>query len=298
MNETGRQSFLFLARSSHRPIVFVILRRTISAFWADRLPSVAAGVTFFLLLAIFPAIFSLVSLYGLFADRSSIAHLVGALTPYLPGGAITVVRTDLVRLAAEKPDKLNFAFFTGMALALWSASGGVSALIDALNIAFDRKETRGFVKLSVDALVVTIIGIVTLVAGVYVAVAIPLALTHISYAQRLEGALAILSWPAVFLAAAVLLRLIYRLGPDRERVKSSWITWGSAIAATLWILGTLLFSWYVQNFGSFDRFYGNLGSAVGFLTWIWLSVLIVLAGAEIDHELDILVRSRRADTSK
>ncbi|HTT83731.1 MAG TPA: YihY/virulence factor BrkB family protein [Rhizomicrobium sp.] len=268
-----------------RSIVLPVLKRAFSGFWADRIPSVAAGVTFFFLLALFPAIFSIVSLYGLFADRSSIAHLVSAVAPYLPSGAIDVVRTDLVRLAAEKPVKLNFAFFTGMAIALWSASGGVTALIEAMNVAFNRKESRGFVKLTRDALAFTIIGTIAMVAAVYVAVVLPVWLSRASYGPQLEGAFAVMRWPVALLAAALLVHLIYRIAPDRQDEERSWITWGSASAAVLWILGTLLFGWYVQNFGTYDRTYGSLGSAVGFLTWIWISVVILLAGAEIDSAI-------------
>jgi len=266
-------------------IALPVLKGTLAAFWADRIPSVAAGVTFFFLLAIFPAIFSIVSLYGLFADRAAIAHLVIAVAPYLPGGAIDVLREDLVRLATEKPSKLNLAFFTGMAIALWSASGGVSALIDAMNIAFNRKETRGIVRLTIDALAFTIVITLSMVAAVYVAVVLPIGIAHMPYGRQLSSGFAILRWPVVFVAAALLIHLIYRVAPDRQNKESSWISWGSTGAAVLWILGTLLFTWYVQNFGTYDRTYGSLGSAVGFLTWIWISVVILLVGAELDSEI-------------
>ncbi len=270
---------------SGRSIVLPVLKRALTAFWADRIPSVAAGVTFFFLLAIFPAIFSIVSLYGLFADRSSIAHLVSAVAPYLPGGAIDVLRTDLIRLAAEKPSKLNLAFFTGMAIALWSASGGVTALIEAMNVAFNRKETRGFLKLTTDALAFTVLSTVAMAGAVYMAVILPVWLARIPYGQRLEGVFAILRWPSAFVAAMFLVHLIYRIAPDRRDEERSWISWGSASAAVLWIFGTVLFTWYVQKFGTYDRTYGSLGSAVGFLTWIWISVVILLAGAELDSEI-------------
>jgi membrane protein len=268
-----------------RTSILALLERTLASFWADRIPSVAAGVTFFFLLALFPAIFSIVSLYGLFADRSSISHLISAVAPYLPSGAIDVVRTDLIRLAAEKPARLDLAFFTGMAIALWSASGGVSALIDAMNVAFNRKETRGFVKLTFDALVFTVIITIAMVAAVYLAVVLPVGLAHAPYGQQLDNAFAFLRWPVVFIAAMLLVHLIYRIAPDRRDKETSWISWGSAIAALLWILGTLVFTWYVQKFGTYDRTYGSLGSAVGFLTWIWITVVILLAGAELDSEI-------------
>jgi membrane protein len=268
-----------------RTSILALLERTLASFWADRIPSVAAGVTFFFLLALFPAIFSIVSLYGLFADRSSISHLISAVAPYLPSGAIDVVRTDLIRLAAEKPARLDLAFFTGMAIALWSASGGVSALIDAMNVAFNRKETRGFVKLTFDALVFTVIITIAMVAAVYLAVVLPVGLAHAPYGQQLDNVFAFLRWPVVFIAAMLLVHLIYRIAPDRRDKETSWISWGSTIAALLWILGTLVFTWYVQKFGTYDRTYGSLGSAVGFLTWIWITVVILLAGAELDSEI-------------
>ena len=285
MIEAARHDTSSSGTASRRSSVLPVLSRTLASFWADRIPSVAAGVTFFFLLALFPAIFSIVSLYGLFADRSSISQLISAVAPYLPSGAIDVVRTDLIRLAAEKPSKLDLAFFTGMAIALWSASGGVSALIDAMNVAFNRKETRGFLKLTFDALVFTVIITIAMVAAVYLAVVLPVGLAHAPYGQQLDSVFAFLRWPVVFVAAMLLVHLIYRIAPDRRDKETSWISWGSASAALLWILGTLVFTWYVQKFGTYDRTYGSLGSAVGFLTWIWITVVILLAGAELDSEI-------------
>lgn len=296
MNENGRR-VCFSATKSSYSIVWLVVKQTIAAFWTDRIPSVAAGVTFFFLLAMFPAIFSIVSLYGLFADRTSIAHLVSTVAPYMPGGASTVLRTDLVRLAAEKPAKLDFAFATGMAIALWSASGGVTALIDAMNVAFKRKETRGFVRLTADALVFTIVSTVAMVAAVYVAIVLPIWFAHSPYGRQMADAFVILRWPIAFIAAMLLVHLIYRIAPDRRNEERSWISWGSMAAAVLWILGTLLFTWYVQNFGTFDRTYGSLGSAVGFLTWIWISVVILLAGAELDSEFS-RARGDKPDSRK
>src|ERR1700734_3507162 len=125
-----------------------IAKRTLAEALKDRIPTTAAAITFFMLLALFPAIASIVSLYGLFADRASIAHLVDSVAAFLPGGAVTVLDTELHRLIAERPGKLDLAFFTGLIVAIWSASGGMSSLADGLNIAYELRETRSFLRLT------------------------------------------------------------------------------------------------------------------------------------------------------
>lgn len=261
-----------------------------SEFWEDRILSVAAGVTFFGLLALFPAIASIVSLYGLFADRASIAQVLHTLSPYLPGGAVTVIGQELHRLVTEKPIKLNVAFFFGSAIALWSASGGISALIDGLDVAFETRETRTFLKMTRDALLFTVAGIIAGALVAYFVAIVPLAIHKSPYARSFHLAFEILRWPAAFGLASFFFALIYHVGPDRKTIPPHWITWGSSIGAILWLLGTLLFSWYVQTFGTYDRTYGSLGAAVGFLTWIWISLVILLMGAEIDCEIERRLR--------
>lgn len=272
-----------------------LVQRSYADFSADRIPTVAAGITFFTLLALFPALASIVSLYGLVADRASIAHVVDSLKPYLPGGAVTVLGSELNRLLLEKPAKLNVAFYGGFAVALWSASGGVKALIDGLNIAFETKETRSFMQLTRNALLFTLAALLLSVAAVFLTVVLPAAAGRLGILPVLAPMLEAVFWPAALLVVMLMLGLIYRIGPNRPASHSSWITWGSAIGAVLWILGTLAFSWYVQNFGSYDRVYGSLGAAVGFLTWIWISLIILLGGAELDREIE---RDRQSKPTK
>jgi membrane protein len=263
-----------------------VLKVTLAEASKDRIPAVAAGATFFVLLALFPAVASVVSLYGLFADRASIAHVVDTAAPFLPGGAVMVLDTELHRLVAQKPEKLNFAFFAGLAVAIWSASGGVKTLSDGLNVAYEVRETRSFLRLIVHALLITIACILLATCLIALAVVLPAELARLPIRRELLFAWTVLRWPAAFLCCVVMQDILYKIGPDRQHTKWRWISWGSAIASLLWILGTLLFAWYAQNFGSYDRVYGDLGAAVGFLTWIWLSLVILLAGAELNCEIE------------
>jgi membrane protein len=271
-----------------RPVhgIWPIIKRTWSEFSQDRVPAVSAGVTFFILLALFPGIASVVSLYRLVGDPNTLLRDLSFLAAVLPGGAITVLREEITRLIAQPPAVLGVSFVTGLAIALWSASGGVKALIDGLNIAYEVRERRGLVKLSLTALLFTAIAIVFLLGVLLLATVVPDAITRFTLGPNMQFVLQILLWPLAYFLCVFLLALVYRFAPNRPYVKWRWITWGSAITSAAWIGGTVLFSWYVQNYGSYDRTYGALGAAVGFLTWIWLSLVIMLAGAELNFELD------------
>ena len=250
---------------------------------ADRIPTVAGGITFFVLLAIFPAIAATVSLYGMFANRADIVRDLDLVSNFLPEGGVTVLRAELTRLSGQKPAVLDLSFAFSFLIALWSASGGFSALIEGLNIAFEVRETRGFVRQTLNALVFTAGAILLLAIGVEAGLVLPHG-DQLSRPARLV--MSVLAWPLLFTAAAMVIAVVYRFGPNHPRAHWRWITWGSAIAALLWVSGTQLFTWYVLHYGSYNRVYGNLGAAVGFLTWIWLSLVILLVGAEINCELE------------
>lgn len=269
-----------------RTHLIAVLKRTVAEILGDRIPSVAAGITFFILLAMFPAIASIVSLYGMFADRSSIAHILDAVGPFVPGGAVTVLSTELHRLVAQKPAKLNLAFVIGFLIATWSASGGITALVEGLNVAYETKERRGFVRLTLTALFFTVAGFVVGTAALTLAVVAPAAIGRLSFLHEFRTAFVFLRLPLVFLACAAGIETIYYLGPDRRGEKWRGLSWGALAGAALWMAASALFAEYVEHFGSYDRVYGSLGAAVGFLTWIWILLVILLAGAELNCELD------------
>jgi len=139
--------------------ILKIIRRTVAEFFQDSIPTVAGGITFFFLLALFPAIASVVSFYGLFASRSEIVHDIDLLAGFLPGGALSVLRTELLRLSKEAIEP-NLAFFAGSLVAIWSASGGYSAMVEGLNVAYEVKETRSFWRLTANAVFFTLLAIV------------------------------------------------------------------------------------------------------------------------------------------
>ncbi|MBV9992987.1 MAG: YihY/virulence factor BrkB family protein [Alphaproteobacteria bacterium] len=272
-----------MAEPRSRPMpLWAFVKRVYAEFSQDRIPTVAGGITFFALLALFPAIGSVVSLYGMFSDTASIAHDVDRVSGFLPGGAVTILKAELSRLAAQPGKTLSLTLVGSSLVALWSASGGFKALVDGLNVAYEVREMRSFLRLSLNALVFTAASILFAAAAIYLSLIVP------DGGQDGPDALAlqILAWPASFAICSLVLAVVYRFGPNRRHPKWRWITWGSAVASLLWLVGTRLFTWYVANFGSYNRVYGDLGAAVGFLTWLWLSLVILLLGAEINCELE------------
>jgi membrane protein len=208
---------------------------------------VAAGVTFYALLAIFPAIAALISIYGLFADPSSIASQFDAASGFLPGDALNILREQMERIAQAR-GTLGFAFLIGLLISLWSANGGMKALFDALNVVYGEKENRSFIWLNIMSLSFTVAAIVFLIVAVALVAVVPLMLYYLGLENATQWLFTVARWPVLLLAVAVALALIYRYGPSRAEPKWRWITWGSASAAVAWIALSLLFSWYAANF--------------------------------------------------
>jgi membrane protein len=253
----------------------------------DRVLLVSAGVTFYALLALFPATAAIVSLYGLFADAGTINEHLRLVSGFLPDGALDVIGDQVKRIAAKGQGTLGLAFFATLALSLWGANAGTKAIFDALNIIYKEPEKRGFIRLTLTSLAFTLATIVlALIAmGGIVAVPVVLKLLGIS-SQSLTGVLALLRWPLLYVVILFALACLYRYGPSRAKPRWRWVTWGSAIAGGLWIVGSLLLSWYVASFGTYNATYGSLGAVIGFMVWMWLSTIVVLAGAEANAEME------------
>ncbi|MGP0091756.1 MAG: YihY/virulence factor BrkB family protein [Xanthobacteraceae bacterium] len=263
-------------------VLLAVLRRISE----HRLLTLAAGVTFYIILAIFPAIAALVSVYGLFSDPSTIAKQLDALSTVLPPGAVEVVGNEIDQLVAQGNSALSLAFAGSLAISIWSANAGMKALFDVLNVVYDQRERRGLVKLHVVSLTVTIGALILTLLLLATVAVLPAALDTLGLRPVLDQLLRVARWPLLFLAVNTGLAILYRYGPSRVSARLPWVTWGSACATVAWVAASVLFSWYATHFANYNKTYGSLGAAVVFMTWIWISTIIVLVGATIDAELE------------
>jgi membrane protein len=252
----------------------------------DRLLAEAAGVTYYALLAIFPAIAALVSVYGFFADPGEIVRTLDSVKGILPGGAIDVIREQLTRVASQPSTTLRLGAILGLLISLWSANAGIKALFDALNVVYDEKEKRGFFALNATSLVFTVAAITFVIVAIIAIAGLPLVLKHLPLPEFTGWLLQLCRWPVLLVFVVLALSVVYRYGPSRDRPKWRWVTWGGAIAGLLWLSASALFSWYAANFGSYNETYGSLGAVIGFMTWLWISAIVILLGGEINAEME------------
>lgn len=263
-----------------------ILYRTYYEIQNDRLLSLAAGVVFYSLVALFPAIAAGVTSYALFSDASTIANHLSLGAGIVPGGTLDLFRDEITRIATKSDGRLTFGFLLGFGIALWSANAGMKAIFDALNIIYDEEEKRGIVWLNVVSLFYTFCAIAALLAAIGAVVVFPLMLAAFGLSSFDHPFIGFLRWPAMFLFAILGLALLYRYGPSRRRAKWRWLSVGSVFAASVWLLVSALFSWYLGNFANYNATYGSLGAVVGLMMWMWLSTIVVLVGAELNSEIE------------
>ncbi|AMA55941.1 YihY/virulence factor BrkB family protein [Bradyrhizobium sp. CCGE-LA001] len=263
-----------------------IFWRTYQRIDEDRLLATAGGVVFFGLLAIFPAVTALVSSYALFADPSTISSNLHMLATMLPEGSFQIVEEQVARVLSNANSTLGATFLFGLLLAIWSANAGVKAIFDALNVAYEEREKRSFIKLNMVSLAFTVGGIVALLLMVGAVVAFPLALNHLGMAPESKLIVALARWPLLFLILLVALAILYRFAPSRDAPRWQWLSVGAVTAALLWIAGSALLSWYLSEFANYNATYGSLGAAIGLMTWMWMSAIVVMFGAELNSEIE------------
>ncbi|PZF76901.1 YihY/virulence factor BrkB family protein [Aestuariivirga litoralis] len=259
-----------------------MLKRTYAEVNKDRVQAVAGGVTFYGLLSLFPAITVLVSLYGLIADPQSISLHLAALGTIVPEGGLTIIGEHVTRLTGADQSKLGIAAMIGLLVALWSANAAMKAMMEALNIAHDTEERRGFVVLNLVSLGFTLGAIICLIVMITAIAVVPAILALFNLGPLGDVLLWAGRWPAMLVLAGLALAVLYQWGPSRPDVAWRWVTPGSALASIALLVFSMLFSWYAANIANYNGTYGSLGAVIGFLIWMWLSTTIILVGAELN----------------
>jgi membrane protein len=263
-----------------------ILWRAYNEMQNDRLFSVAGGVAFFALLAIFPAIAALISAYGIFFDPRSIAQNLPLLSGAVPDQLLELVQKQAEQIASTGNGTLSIGLVVGIVLSLWSAMSGVKAVIDALNVIYEQRETRSFLKLNLIALLFTIGGYIAFLVATAAVVAVPIVLSFIGFGSMAGTVMAIGRWPALFIGLLIGLGILYRYGPNRRLAQWSWVSVGSLFAAPVWLPTSFLFSYFLSHFANYNATYGSLGAAAGLMMWLWISATVVLLGAELNAEIE------------
>jgi membrane protein len=260
--------------------------RIYRAISEDRIVAIAAGVTFFVLLAMFPGIAGLISLYGLYADAQSIGQHLNTLAGILPEGGMQIIRDQVDRLTSQPAQRLGLATILGLGISLWSANGGMKAMFDALNVVYHEREKRSFFRLNVVSLTFTLGAMLFVLVALATMTVLPAVLNYVGLSRATELLVKIGRWPILFLVVSFAIALIFRFGPSRDKPQWRWITPGSMFAAGLWLAASLLFSWYTENFGSYNETYGSLGAVIGFMIWLWISTIVILVGAKLNAETE------------
>lgn len=262
------------------------LWRVWASIGTDHVSLVAAGTAFFLILALFPAMTALVSIYGLIANPGTIQTHVAALQGVVPEQALQIVESQLERIVTQSGTTHGVAFLGGLVAALWSANAGMKSLFEAMNVAYAEDEKRSFVRLNLVALAFTLGAIAVLILFMFAIAVVPAIIAFLALGEVVDWLVSILRWPIVLVLAGLALAVLYRFGPSRERAEWRWVTWGSAFASVAWLVASMLFSWYLSNFADYNETYGSLGAAIGLMMWFWISVLVILVGAELNAELE------------
>jgi membrane protein len=252
----------------------------------DDVPLLAAGVAFFALLALVPALVALVSVYGLVADPADIQRNVEDVLAAAPSEVRDLVQSQLSSIVDSSTQGLRLGAIAGLVVALWSASSGMKHLVAAVNRAYDEEESRGFIRLRGLSLILTVGAVVGLLVALYVLVVAPNSLSDEGSMGLLRTTLLVARWPLLAIAAMVGLAIIYRYAPSRAEPRWNWVSIGAVFATLVWLAASVGFSIYSANFGRYNETYGALGAVVVMMLWLYISAYATVAGAELNAELE------------
>lgn len=270
--------------------IFFRIRENLSR---HNLSIVAAGVAFYALLAIFPAIGALVAIYGIISDPGEVQQQVAMLTGILPQQAMEILQNQLERLSQDS-GALSLGAVAGIAFSLGSSTRGMKAFITGLNIVYAEEERRGFIALNFRALLMTSGAILFVLISLGFIVVFPVILGFLGLSSVTETLTSILRWPLLAVVVMLGLAFLYRFAPHRDNAKISWLSWGSVLATLLWMAISILFSFYVSSSDTYNETYGSIGAIIILLMWFYISAFAVLLGAELNAEME---HQTRKDTT-
>ena len=262
-----------------------VLTRVKDQLKEDQVPLLSAGVAFFLLLALFPALAAIVSVYGLVADPSDVSRQVTELTESLPEDAQSLITGQLESITSQDQG-LGLTLAISVLGALWAASSGVKHLIEAVNAAYDERESRGFLKLRGLAIALTLGAVAFAVVAIGVIGVLPALASELPFGSTGQVLVQVASYVGLAVAFAVGLAILYRSAPDRDDPRWQWVSWGAVIATVVWIVASVGFTVYVQNFGSYGETYGSISAVIVLMLWLVITAFAVILGAEINSELE------------
>jgi membrane protein len=271
-----------------------ILRRTWKDIGRKDLSLVAAGVTYYLLLALFPALAALVSVYGLVENPAGMTKDVQFLSGILPPSILNLIGDELRELVSASSGSLGIGAIIGIAIALFSSMRGMAGMMAALNIAYGQPERRGYIRFYATAMLLTVLIIASGLIALMLVAGLPALLSGTGMRSPARWISLVIEWPLLIVFVVGVVSVIYRYGPAGSKPQWKWASLGIITATILWLIGSILFSVYVYNFGSYNTMYGSLGLPLILLTWVWLSVFVVLFGAEINGDVE---RQTHQDTT-
>jgi membrane protein len=263
-----------------------VLKRVFGNVGDDNVSLVAAGVAFYALLALFPGLAALVSLFGLVADPQQVETQLQAVSDVLPDAVWQIINNQLTTVAGASSDSLTLAAVISLLIALFGATRGTRAAMIAMNIAYNEEERRGFIGFNLAAIGLTLLFVLMAILALLAVIVIPAVLSFLGVGGFLAWLISIARW--VVLAGAVILALavLYRLGPSRRGARWVWLSWGATLAAVSWLLASILFSVYVSNFANYNATYGSFGAVVILLFWFYITAYVIILGAELNAELE------------
>lgn len=263
-----------------------IVKRAWAESKLDQVPLLAAGVAFYSFLSLFPAMIAAVTIYGLVATPETVARQTEAIASALPQDAASIITDQMEAITSQPEQSLGLGLIIALALALWSASGGVGNIVTAINVAYDEEETRGFVKRKLLSLGFTFGAILFAAVAIGLITVVPALLDQLFPSGAIYWLVQIGRWFLLVLAVVIALAVLYRYAPDRDEPRFSWVSVGATVATVIWIIASVGFSLYVENFGSYGKTYGALAGVAILMLWLWITAFIVLLGAEINAEAE------------